>query len=260
MSQLQEQTCVLPEQQSPKATRANWVNLAVGSVLAMAAIGSAYLARSPGVTRGPLIAEPETLDLGTARQGETIEGAFTLSNRGSKPIDIIQISKTCSCTETQLVKPNLEPGESTPLYIAIKTGTVRDALSVRLVVVYRLQAERQPSADRQQIVNLVAWSKISPDVDYEPQLQQFRLGTPSTQRLHFKSNWLTSPLVRRCSTSHRAFEVKQLSDPNEVEIRFDPSLWPTGEHAATDLVFETSSKVTPFLRIPVQVASDAPDK
>jgi hypothetical protein len=260
MSRVQERSSVAYKEGSSRVTCANWFNLAVGSVFALAAIGSAYLARSPKPARGPLLAEPEILDLGTARQGETIDGAFTLSNQGPKPIDIVHVAKSCGCTDAQVVKPHLEPGEATPLYVAIKTGTVRDALSVRLVIVYQPQEEGPSSASRQQRVDLVAWSQISPDVDYEPRLHQFRLGTPSSQHLHFKSNWLAGQLVRRCSASHRAFEIKQLSDPNEVEVRFDPTLWRAGDHAATDLVFETSSKVTPFLRIPVEVASDSLDK
>jgi len=69
---------------------------------------------------GPSIAVSHTrLDLGEGRPGEQLEGSFTVSNRGSEPLEFT-LSASCGCSFVRPMAGTLAPGESQRITLGIR--------------------------------------------------------------------------------------------------------------------------------------------
>lgn len=54
----------------------------------------------------------DTMHLGLLREGEIISGSFTLSNKGSEPYVIGDVTTTCGCTDVEYDRKPIVAGES----------------------------------------------------------------------------------------------------------------------------------------------------
>jgi hypothetical protein len=228
-------------------------SLFVGLVLAAVSVGSAYLAYPTTGPQGPLAADVTIRDMGVVRQGAVLQTSFELTNRGSKVIELLEATKSCTCTSAKLEKSQLAPGESSRLNVEIMVGANRGDLTSRLGVVFAdvSKATREP-----QLLNLVVQTIVSPDVECDPQMLTFQRSSRAPRTVRIYSKWINEPLILRVQAGHRAFRARPLADGKSVEVSFDPTLWPRDEDPLTDLVVTTPSKPQPGLRIPIRVVED----
>jgi hypothetical protein len=88
-----------------------------------------------GRPRPRIRVEPEGFDFGRVRPQRTLRKEFRLLNLGDAPLVIERISRSCGCTRASTEVSTLEPGESTPLHVAVETrrarGPVENSVLVR---------------------------------------------------------------------------------------------------------------------------------
>jgi len=67
----------------------------------------------------PLEAEPAVLDFGIIAPRQSVEGAFKLWNRGTKPVRILAVQPSCKCTTTNdVTEKDIAPGA----FVELKTS------------------------------------------------------------------------------------------------------------------------------------------
>jgi hypothetical protein len=64
-----------------------------------------------GVLHAGLVLDQSPLELFPKPEDEEIEGDFTFTNTGDKPVRVTGLESSCSCLEATLDKPVYEPGE-----------------------------------------------------------------------------------------------------------------------------------------------------
>lgn len=95
------------------------------------------LSHSPDFTV-PLIAEPAKIDFGIVRE-DLVRGSTILSNRSNKPLRLLHVLVSCSCSEVQLRQGELMPDETAVLSVALDLRGRRGTTGTSIDVVYVTQ-------------------------------------------------------------------------------------------------------------------------
>ena len=84
---------------------------------------------------GPSIALSHTrLDLGEGRPGEQLEGSFTVSNRGSEPLEF-KLSASCGCAFVRPMAGTLAPAQSQTITLGIRLpATINSEKSAQILI------------------------------------------------------------------------------------------------------------------------------
>jgi|GEM_PF-4638105 len=98
--------------------------ISVGSFISRFASANRSEQALPAVVGDVRFVEPH-LNLGSARLNETIGGAFTIVNESDRTVTLLDPFKSCSCTDAQLERRTLGPGEQCSLKVSVSTGTKR---------------------------------------------------------------------------------------------------------------------------------------
>ena len=98
-------------------------------VLLLAAVSAAAQARGPRIR-----VEPDGFDFGRVLPERMLRKEFRLRNLGDSPLVIERISRSCGCTEATTDVSTLEPGESTPLRVTMRTPTAPGAIQNEVLV------------------------------------------------------------------------------------------------------------------------------
>jgi hypothetical protein len=77
-----------------------------------------------------------TVDFGKCDQFQNLQAVVKIANCGTDTVKIYNVAKSCACSETRIVKQLLEPGETTELYIAWKTGAKSGKTKNALTIMY----------------------------------------------------------------------------------------------------------------------------
>lgn len=101
----------------------------VALALLLAATSAAESAEGPRIR-----VEPEGFDFGRVLPERMLRKEFRLRNLGDSPLVIQRISKSCGCTEAAAGVSTLEPGESTPLRVTMRTPTAPGAIQNEVLV------------------------------------------------------------------------------------------------------------------------------
>lgn len=205
---------------------------------------SAYLAR-PAAPDGLVAVEPVQY-LGELTQGATVPAEFQLVNQSWERIEIVDILKGCTCTEAELSKRTLAPGEGTALKVKWSIGGRRGRIASDVSVV-SARAGRAPES-------LQVWleADILPDYLYEPTQLAFRVGQPATKEVVFSSGQSKDVTLRNAYCTHRAFEVRLRPGMSRVEVSFAPEQW-TPDVSTVDLIIETNNPNEPRCTVPITV-------
>lgn len=94
------------------------VSAALGICLVIVAVGKP----SNRAEKRLLVSENE-IDLGLVRPGEYVESEIQISNLGSSPVMVLNVTKGCNCTRITVGESELLPGKSTSMRFGV-TGTV----------------------------------------------------------------------------------------------------------------------------------------
>ncbi len=229
-------------------------NLSIGIALGLLAVASAYFAIPSATASINLQSDVAIRDLGTVRQGAALETTFTLTNRGRSPVQLLAVSKSCTCTRVNVAKTHLDPGESSALNVTVNVGTNRHSLASEIGVAYRdLGFKLGGDSVKPAMLRLRVTAIVSPDVECDPEMLTFPRPSSTRREVRVFSHWLRGGLIKQVHARHRAFSVKASPVDNRVEVSFDPSLWPIDESPSTELVIVTPSKVDPNVRVPIRV-------
>jgi len=87
------------------------------------------LAAAPALT-----ADRAAIDFGAYSANLAKQHAFVLKNTGDQVLKIIQIRKTCGCSEAKIDRTELPPGATASLGVTIKAGSIAGPYSKNLFV------------------------------------------------------------------------------------------------------------------------------
>jgi hypothetical protein len=79
--------------------------------------------------------DSEIYDFGKSKKGEVLERTFKFTNTGNDTLLISEVEVQCGCTEAEVSKKVLLPGESSTIKISLDTETL-SGLSVRKIIVH----------------------------------------------------------------------------------------------------------------------------
>lgn len=71
----------------------------------------------------------------TISKGQTIEGKFTITNKGKNPFFIKKIMNVCDCTVSESTKSKTLPNDSCIIRFKIDTENFSDGFNVRVITV-----------------------------------------------------------------------------------------------------------------------------
>lgn len=71
----------------------------------------------------------------TISKGQTIEGKFTIFNKGNVPFSIKKIVNICDCTITESTKNETPPNDSCILNFKIDTEDFKEGFNVRMITI-----------------------------------------------------------------------------------------------------------------------------
>jgi len=88
-----------------------------------------------GMAAPALYLPKKSIDLGSAMQGAVAHGKFTIANRGSAPLEILELKSSCGCTVAELETKTIKPGEEVTVHVSIdtagKVGQIRKSISIK---------------------------------------------------------------------------------------------------------------------------------
>ena len=220
------------------------IPLLLAGVAMFASVVCAYLARPP--VQGGLVATKPVLDLGELSQGQTVAAEFELVNRSSGPVKILDVVKTCTCTQVEISRYLLEPQEGMVLATRWKTGASRGKTGANIGVVYT-QADGPA-----QFLNLGLEANVVPDILFEPAEVIFEGNHKGSRVVTFSPGRRPDVSLVRAACTQPAFNAKILPGGSRVEVSFNPSLWPA-EEPSVDLEVETTSPNERVCRVAVRI-------
>ena len=155
------------------------------SLLVVMALGIAAWA-APQIT-----ADSTTWDFGTVVSGTVLVHTFVLTNTGSDPLHISNVSTSCGCTVAQLAKSTLNPGESTNLTVTWHSAGTGDASKTVMV------NSDDPIQSRLDLVLTATLVLNAPKISVDPASFDFGITSSGTELVHtFRlSNAGDQPLV-----------------------------------------------------------------
>lgn len=180
---------------------------------------------------------------------ETIGSAFTIVNETSRTVTLLDPFKSCSCTDAQVDRRTLAPGERCSLKVSVSTGSKRGKRAETVSVV----ATDPDGSNQHQFVGRVLFEvKGVFEVDplqltltrAEPRASFTVLGDPAADRhsvLDVKSN-------------HRCVKV-DVSELPLVKLELDLTT-PDESILNVDCVIYTNNPAEDTIRVPIRVRKE----
>ncbi len=120
-----------------------YVSLAVCFMaVTVAAYHSWGLFQTPELLPPPLVADPPVIDFGTI-EDEIMHGSTFIKNVSKKPLRILHLLVSCSCSEAKLKAGELMPGQAEKLSVVWDTRGRQGETSTFISVVYVIDGETQ---------------------------------------------------------------------------------------------------------------------
>ncbi len=100
------------------------------------------LLQTPEASQPPLMAEPPAIEFGMIEE-DIVQGSTLVRNVSKKPLRILHILVSCSCSEATLKAGELMPGQAEKLSVVWDTRGRQDETSTFISVVYVTDKEKQ---------------------------------------------------------------------------------------------------------------------
>jgi hypothetical protein len=137
----------------------------IGTVVSALFFILASVARGEDAPHPALVCAESVFDAGPVRSGKPLTHTFTFFNRGTGPVDVVEVKANCGCLTPRLARRRYRPGESGSVRIEANTLTQpegRHAWSVRL----RYRPADTPGEE--QALALVVRARVRADVGVRP--------------------------------------------------------------------------------------------
>jgi hypothetical protein len=241
-----------------------WAPVGMGLTCAVASIACAVAAWHASEPIKAFRADTELKDLGSLQQQEERDVVFRLINATEAPVEILQISTSCTCTRAEAVTRNLRPGESTDLTARLRIGSLRGRVAALVNVLYRVG-----DAQGLERLPLTITGTVEPHYTVTPEVIVFERGgdgqSDSIREASIIIAPTSEPVVRilKAYSTHPAFRVETSSLDREtgattLRLVFDPSRC-IAPSVKGEIVLDTDSKMEPIHRVPVRVVSKGKD-
>lgn len=106
----------------------------MGRILAITALILTFSISAIAATAPELVVEKPVFEFGTIPQGEKVEHAFVLKNKGSAPLTIKNTRTSCGCTVANASSSVIQPGKNTVIKASFDSsnffGNVAKTISV----------------------------------------------------------------------------------------------------------------------------------
>ncbi len=84
----------------------------------------------------------DTLDFGTCNHGDTIEGVFAFTIKGTEKLMIRQVHPGCQCTVPMYPKDSMQPGTTDSIVLALHTRNLHAGPIEKYAIVINTGPER----------------------------------------------------------------------------------------------------------------------
>ncbi len=185
---------------------------------------------------------------GYVAQGSLARHEFTVTNRSRRPVHLLGVETSCSCTSVNFQPAHLAPGESHRVPIDFSVGESRGLTTTQASVMYRIDGERETRSLRLRLT-----ANVLPDIEISHSAIRFERGSPYRKMVRLTSGILDSFEVIRVDCTHRCFLASaETVAQNEVAVvvEMEPSCW-KGDSKMATLVIATNSQAQPLIEIPL---------
>ena len=190
--------------------------------------------------------------VGPIRQATKSSVDYTICNRASVPVRLVDLVTSCACSGVELSKRELAPGESVTLTWSFDTGAVRGSLVISGMIAYKREDEEQS-----RVLRIGLEAPIDPDYAVEPERLEFGDGRPLVQRVSVSPRHISDLRIDKAACNLRFFKArvlpKDLPDRQDIEVTFQrDGYYPDAGFAR--LTVSTDSERQPTLSVPLDVA------
>jgi hypothetical protein len=238
-----------------------WLHVFAGAVCAAGSVACAVTAWHRPETVKRFMADAEVKDVGVLKQQDERDVTFRLMNATDKPVEIVRVGTSCTCTRAEVAVHRLLPGESTDLSAHLRVGSLRGRMATSVDVLYRV-------ADGQTLerLPLTIAATVEPHYTVTPEDAVFEHGGDDgkqSQReasITFKPNGSLPLRILKATSTHPAVHVQEIT-PSEadgsttIHLIFDPSRC-IAPSVRAEVVVRTDSKMEPMHRVPVRAVSN----
>ncbi len=212
-----------------------------GLVCVGSGLGAVYIAQ-PKVPE-TLFCEQRIIDLGSLRQMQTAQGTFTLVNGTRKPIQILRVTESCSCSVSNVSASAVEPGGRSEISVKWDIGGRRGKTEVKLWADCAFEDGKGVAVPK------VLKGEVIPEYDVEPLEPSFELGVCETQVVRFAPNRLKEVRIEKVLCSHSCLSAKILEDKQSIEIKLHADKWSKGSEFIPWVIVTTNSEVLPTMEL-----------
>jgi len=189
--------------------------------------------------------------VGPIRQATESSVDYTVCNRASAPIWLLDVAMSCTCSGAEFSKRELAPGESATLTLNFDTEGRRGSLVIRGVLAYIIKGEEKSHALR-----LGVEAEIDPDYAVEPERLAFGDGRPPVQRITISPRHISDLKIDKVACNLRFFQARVLpkddSSKQDIEVTFlEDGYYPDAGFGK--LTVSTDSERQPMLIVPLDV-------
>lgn len=236
-----------------------WLNIFMCVACAVASTACALTAWTGTETIKSFRADAGVKDVGVLKQQEGRDVTFRLTNFAELPVEITDITTSCTCTRAEVDTRNLRSGESTELSAHLNVRTLRGRVGALVNVFYRVE-----NAQSIQRLPLTITATVEPHYTLTPENIFFEHEENPQKKLQHARITLTAneqPTVHILKTysTHPAFQIDNISfdestGTSTIHLVFKPELLIT-KSVKAEIVVRTDSEREPIHRLPVRVVS-----
>ena len=207
----------------------------------------AYLSQAQSVS--DLKIEPASKDFGRVVQNDRLPASFRIVNQTDAAVSVVQIIKTCDCTQPRLSKTTLSPHETGTMEVSWDVGT-RHGPSAATVTLVTTSGARKSGF---QYAQLELTADVQAEFLLDPESVKFNKSSGSQRAfVSFAASPCCDVSLKSFHSSHLALTVEGDDKRSGFWVLIDPQKWPADRDSA-EIYVETTSRIEPRRMLVVQV-------
>ncbi len=166
---------------------------------------------------GALVFESTTVRVPCAPTEDSAELFFRFTNKGDKPVRVVDVEVTCGCLEAGMDKAEYKPGESGQVKAIMKVGVVEGEMSKPIKLM-----TNDPAAP---VITLEAVVDVPVLFQFEPTVTTWKLGEdPSPKIVRAKILWKDPIQILKATSTRENVTptVREVTPGREYEIVLTP--------------------------------------